>query len=296
MMRVAAYMGVLLSVGSVATVRAARADVTETTLELGRDLVPLADLLKERARVDINGEHVWASSSVSSAPVTEILDRYQAHCRENGAVGETWGKEPLTKNIDRSDPKGPTFQFGTFRSEKGAEGSILCFTEQAADKSASFLDRMGAFVGSKDLGKLGRVRYVYVRHERGTSHVLTMWTDEHLRIDRMSGTAADGQEPGFDNPDLPRPIRARRTVSASIDGTPYGVRGYMSQASVSEVLTAYSAEMTSRGWLTATTSDDHVRGFMKDGSLVTVGTESSKDGTVVGIAEVGNDPQMSNAR
>jgi hypothetical protein len=295
--RVAGYVGVLFVLGFLLALRSARAEVTTMSLELGRDMEPLSDLLTERARVNINGERLWASSALSTSSVAEVLGRFEANCHDTGAAGASWGDIPgsqmqsFTKNLDVSDPKKAKFEFGVFRSEKGNEGAVLCFPKPGG---AGMFDRMQAFVRTQNLGELGRLRYAYVRHDNGKTHVLTMWTDDSLRLDKLAGT--DGSEPGFDSPDLPRPIRSKRTVSASIDGTPYGALGYLSEGKPAEVLTAFRDEMEHRGWRTAKTPDATVLGFMKDGSLVTIAAQETKEGTVIGISEMGVDPAISSGQ
>jgi hypothetical protein len=291
--RLAAYVVVLLAVMSCWTLRAASAEMTRMSLALGRDLLPLSDLLTERARVDINGEHVWAASALTSSSVHSVLDRFETHCREGGATGITWGsgaaeKPAVAQLVDVRGPQGPQMTLGVLRSEAGDEGAILCFPKKG--ETSSFMARLRGFAGSMDLGELGQMRYAYVRRDHDKTHVLTMWTDQHLRLDKMAGI--DGAEPGFDNPDLPRPVRSRRIVSTSIDGTPYGALGYLSQAAPGDVLSAYSRDMVGRGWTEARTIDDSVLAFMKDGSLVTFATRKTDDGTLIGIAEMGVDPAV----
>jgi hypothetical protein len=293
MMRVTAYLGVLLGLALLFAVHMASAEVSKASLELGRDMLPLADLVADHARVSINGEHIWASSAITPASVSQLLDRFEANCRSSGADGVTWGDlsssqtASLSKAIDMREPGHPSFNFGVFRSEKGNEGAILCFPHGGGASGADSLAKMKTFMQTKDLGSFGRLRYAFIRRERDTSHVLTMWTDEHLHIDRLAGI--DGSEPGFDSPDLPRPIRARRTVSASVDGTPYVTYGYLSAAKPADVLSSYGGEMARQGWQTAPTTDQNVRGYAKDGAVVTIGVESRTEGTLVGITEMGSD-------
>jgi len=297
--RVGLYVGLLLAIGFVAALRSAHAEVMELSLAFGRDLLPLQDLLVDRARVSINGEAIWAASSLSSASLGEVLDRFEAHCHANGAGDETWGdvtsgEGSPPKAFDTRRLQGSKFDFGVLRSERVSEGAILCFVGAPDVAEPNWLDRMRRFVDTKDLSRLGRLRYAFARVDRGQTHVLAMWTDSHLRFDKLSGT--DGTEPGFDNPDLPRPIRSSRTVSAAIDGTSYAVRGYHSDARPTEVLAAYTNEMVRRGWQVAPTNDAQTRGYLKDGSLVTVGTnESGQGGVEIGIAEMGVDPGLAPA-
>ena len=64
-------------------------------------------------------------------------------------------------------------------------------------------DRRTAAV-ARHLGRLGDLRYVYARAlEGGRSHVVTVWTEGSIRLDRLFPTGGDA--PGEDPPALPRP-------------------------------------------------------------------------------------------
>jgi len=298
-MRLAAYVGALAIVVGFLGVHSARAREQHGRPELGQEMVPLADLLTERARVEVNGEHLWVANALSALPIHEILERFESACRAQGAIGATWGsggdgatlreKLSLDKVLGRKDAKTSKLELGVLRTERDDEGALICFPHEERD--ASPIDRLEGFRQTKDLGRLGRLRYTHVRREAGQSHIQTFWTDEHLRMDRLVGLGTE--ESGFDNPDLPRPIRARRVVSTAIDGTPYRGRGYLSQAAPGEVLDAYGREMALRGWKATGTVDGLTMGYLKDGSLVTIHAEGGADGTVVGIAEMGIDPTVS---
>ena len=121
--RVAAYVGACLVLALLLSLRSARAEVREISLELGRDMMPISDLLSDRVRLNINGERLWASSAMSDSPIADVLDRFEAHCHENGAVGATWGD---IQNMNLADREKPNFDFGVLRSEHSGEGAVLC--------------------------------------------------------------------------------------------------------------------------------------------------------------------------
>ena len=52
-------------------------------MALGRDLVPLADVLGRTTIVNLNGEHIFMGSVITEEPVKSVLDRFQANCGEN---------------------------------------------------------------------------------------------------------------------------------------------------------------------------------------------------------------------
>ena len=53
--------------------------------------------------------------------------------------------------------------------------------------------RIEAFVKSGDVGDLARVRYVYFEgNGSGGTRFLTIWTDEHFKLDRLMPTGTSG--------------------------------------------------------------------------------------------------------
>jgi len=288
--RVIAYVGLLaVAAGAWVTRHAVAAEDPRDPIELTRDMRPLADLLAERARVDVNGEHLWVASAISTLPVRDILERFESACREQGARGTTWGSGSEHDAPDERLSLNKLLDTDVIRSERGDEGALICFPHEGSNTSHA--NRLAEFLRTKDIGRLGRIRYTSVRHHGDQSHVQTFWTDGALRLDHLVGMGP--AEPGFDNPDLPRPIRSRRTLSTAVDGTPYGARGYISTAKPEEVLTAFRQEMLERGWKGTGTADPLTMGYAKDGSLVTIRAVETAEGTVIGIGEMGIDPRVS---
>ncbi|WP_394828298.1 hypothetical protein [Pendulispora albinea] len=266
----------------------------EGSLQVGRDLLPIADLLGERAQINIDGETAWVGSSISRDPIDKILGRFAANCRENGVSEGTW--QGLAKESDLAKVDLNRFDLGIIRHEKGNEGMVVCFPK-AEETPDGWLNRLAAFERTQDLGSLGRVRYAFVRSDGAQSHILTVWTATHFHLDKL--VATDEYEPGMDNPALPRPIRARRTLSASIDGTPYGVRGYISMGTPREIVDAYDTEMKARGFFTVTHGlepERDARGYVKDGLMVVLGTTPTDDGkSIVSLVEMAADPKVNPA-
>src|SRR5262249_50372133 len=72
-----------------------RGEVGEKMMSLGRELLPLADLLHGVQRVRINGELVYFTSTVSDQPIEMLLDRFEQHCQENtGGLAEEFNALP----------------------------------------------------------------------------------------------------------------------------------------------------------------------------------------------------------
>ena len=292
-LRVMGYMSALLFVVLACNVHTARAEMVDDTFAIGRDLLPLADVLTEPHRVNLNGEHAWIDVSATPLSVKEVLDRYETACHAGGVKdwNESLGIEAGKLDLDKMD-------LGLVRNEKDGEGVVLCFVKSPG--AAGLLQRVKAFVASGDLGELGKVRYAFARATPHGSSVVTVWTDGRFDLNAVIGKR--GGEPGSDDPDLPRPDASRRIVSAGIEGTEYWTRVYATHDAPLEATANYESAMLDRGWLRVNPQpqnpENTARGYLKEGHVVIVGAAERRSPdesgevpkeTLVSISELGGD-------
>src|SRR4051794_26224358 len=76
-LRVMVYFAALLLVTLGFAFHTARAEMGQTGLEIGRDMLPLADVLREPHRINVNGERAWVSIAPTSYAVKDVLDRFE---------------------------------------------------------------------------------------------------------------------------------------------------------------------------------------------------------------------------
>lgn len=289
--RVAAYAGVLLCVFTLVEYKRAKAEIGEKSLQIGRDLLPLADLLQENNDLQINGERLMLSTATSKQSVTQVLDRYEAYCKEHpGAIGRTWGalensEEPKLRQL------ASTANLGIVRMDKGDEGTVMCLTK-GDGTPLDFNEAFSQFAATRDLGKLGRIRYVFARKSKqGNTLVFTLWSDDSFKLDAL--TPEGGKDtPGTDSSLVPRPENSKRILDARLNHTPYGVRIYTTRANGFAVMKTYDEKMKKAGWLKI--HPDHAnagtRGYLKGNIqvVVTVGENEQENGEyIVSIAEAG---------
>lgn len=293
-LRVMAYFAVLVLVTLGFAVHTARAEMGQTALELGREMLPLSDVLREPHRINVNGERAWMSIAPTPYSVKDVLDRFETLCHKEGVKGTWTGAESLPPNA--VDPG--SFEFSVIRQEQKGEGVVLCFVKGEGTPDG-MLARVTKFRQTGDFAALGKVRYAFASSTKSGTMVASLWTDGSLNIKKMAGIGVQG-EPGTDNPDLPRPIDARRILSAGIDGTEYATRTYVSTASPADVTQKYEDEMIQRGWMRINPDpnnpDNMNRGYLKDGKAVLVGAKmrETKDAsgnvpkqTMFVVAEIG---------
>ena len=297
-----------LSLGTCAAYSSAETRLTEGSLGIGRELLPLADLLRDSHRLQLNGESIWVTSSYSPQDPKTVLERFETHCRKNTQqAAEDWKTVPELRDLNNvmGDGSNP---FTFLRKGSESEGVVLCFVQPSTEALKSGGDEAGKpsrfqalmnFAKTSDFGHLGAMRYAYVKgSDKGGSTIVSLWTENHFRLDHLFPKDG-GEVPGTDLSLAPRPKGdSIRLLSAHLDGTPFGVYTYQSSfANAAEAYAYYDDAMKERGFLRLI-DDKHAdegRGYMKLGVLVAVSTSQDPNGgTVVTIGDLG-EPDFANA-
>jgi hypothetical protein len=299
-LRAAAYLGVAALVGASWTVKRAHAKLGEGTLEMGRELSGLLQDVHDLNRLSINGEHMNLAVGSSDESVPSVLDRFEAQCKSSMGVFQDAYK--MTGEEGKHVGLMPS---GAVRSGGDKEGTVVCM-ERTSNTGKDFLGSLESFVKTQDLGAIGKMRYAYVtRSPKGGSQVMTLWSDDSLRLDRIAPN--DGEEGvGSDPTYALRPPASRRLVSVRAEGTPYAATMYTSTQPPQEVLAFYEKDMTARGYESARDLTDragkegagHIeRIYVRDGIMVTLAVQpSTEEGGVrsrIALVEAGgrgNDP------
>jgi hypothetical protein len=254
-LRMSAYALVAFGAPAIAASRSVYADVREVGLGLGRQLARLEDLTGEPSRVRVNGAEVSRASAWTAQSTGEVLDRYEAYCRESpGALGRALADIPraVSSPVERAPGGAPPAPLVRVREETrgpGARGMVACFVDPPGAAPLPLAARLRALVETGDLSRLGHFRYVFAepsKGARGGTHVVTFWSDSELNLGAMF--PATGDAPGTDSTLAPRPAGARRTLSASVDGYPAAVRIYETATARPSVEAALDEELRARGF------------------------------------------------
>ncbi|WP_394829561.1 hypothetical protein [Pendulispora albinea] len=300
-LRVAAYVGVVAGVAGLFGVHKAHAGISEGTLHMGRDMLPLAEFLKQPTPMTLNGENIVLAVGSSDKSAHEILNTYESFCRtSDDSLGKEWSN--LANQTLGGIPKvetrfGGSFDLGVYRKESAGEGALLCFM-RGSESSKSLTDSIMKFQESHDLGALGKVRYVYIRpNEDGHSTVFTAWTDDHFRMDAFAPNGSE-DAPGSDPAGIPRPPQSQRLLSAQIATSPFGTHVYRSAASEDQVRDFYDAEMSKAGWMPLGWGDQQLdpgkhRIYVKEGIQIALANTKDERGTLVSLGELGARPNES---
>jgi hypothetical protein len=280
------------------SVKSARAEMKQQTLTLGRQMMELARASNHDVTpISFNGQKMYLASSVTEDSATNVLDRYEAHCKAKpGQPAAGW--KNLEKQAGKKIEDAPGLvTTGLMRAGDDAEGSVVCFVEGASTK-ATAAEAFKSFAETGELGYLGKLRYAYAKRDprTGRTLILTAWTEEKFNLVEMM--PEDGKDaPGEDFPELPRVPSSRRALSAHAEGMPYGVNVYKTKEAPSKVLSFYDGEMVRRGFTGFDPEmDERAEGgmgrtYVKDGVVLTVATTAQPEGNfvVLGLAGVSPD-------
>ncbi len=156
--------------------------------------------------------------------------------------------------------------------------------------------RLAALATTGDVSELGDVRFAVVRPSKSgaSCHVLSLWSEGPFSITAMF--PEEGDAPGRDSPYAPRPEGAVRVLSGEIEDAPYALRMYDTSRAPSEVLGAYSKEMSRRGFTEqplpgepSAGINERARVFAKDGRAVLVAlSDTPQAKTGVTLMEMGS--------
>jgi hypothetical protein len=290
--RAAAVIGVMTSVFLSIGAKKARADFAKTSMGIGRDLMPLADVIGSATKLSLNGQKMLIRYDASAKSVGQVLDAAEDACR----LGEV--KAPRL-NADSIDPTSAAERalrladLGVIRGGNDEEGAVLCFAK-GAETPDGLLAQLEKFSQTNDLGALGKMRYVYAKKEQKGTAVLAAISDDSFRLDALRSTVSE-DAPGSDDPILPRPKDSVRLFSGVLEGTPYASRIYRTHADEEDVKRAFVGGMRERGFRSVTVAPTAGRpgatAFVREGVMVIFGTTRDRDGSVlVTLGTIGADP------
>jgi len=159
---------------------------------------------------------------------------------------------------------------------------------RGANTPATFAEAATAFQQTYDLGALGKLRYVYARPDGDKTRVLTLWTEDSFRFDRLF--PASGDAPGSDPEVLGAPPGAVRLLSIRIANTPFAVFVYQSTRAPDSIVKHYDDRMASKDWTLLTPPggpEAGRRGYVKNGVVFTASAIRDEEGTsLVSIGEM----------
>lgn len=306
LMRAAGYLSVTAIAFSAYSIKVARAEMKQSSMQLGREMLQMMQTTSHHATTPmiLNGQTMYMGSSISDDDPQTILDRYEEACKADpGQPALGWkdiakGKEQQLKGVKGAE----LGSAGLFRAGADGEGTVMCFV-RGENTKPSVQEAFDSFMQTGELGALGKVRYVYAKKSKnGHTLVLTAWTESKFNLAEMlPGEGKDA--PGEEFPEIPRVPNSYRALSAHAEGLPYGVNVYKTTDAPGVTLKYYDIQMTNAGWRGFDPETDEAtdggqgRTYLKEGMVLTLATKVQPEGNfvVLGLAGVGADQRAPTA-
>jgi hypothetical protein len=288
LIRVIAYFSVVATALVLFCANRARAEFSNQTLELGRQMAALA-LAKDHEVTGIrfNGQLISVGSTTTDATPDTVLKNYEQYCRTKSS--------PLFKEgvggAGPDDPAGGIKEgFMRIGAPGGKEGAVICFVKGPGSQPTAEA-ALREFKKTGKLGAIGELRYAYASQSpKGTTLVLTAWTDSQFDIMSIVPPSPDADVPGYEIDEAPRMPKSVRIITARAEGTPYAANVYRTNEKPAEVVAFYDHTMHENGWLTVDPEVPGIvaHGYLKDGVVVSVNCREAEDGTyyALGISGV----------
>ena len=196
-----------LLIGGLAA-RKAVADLKDGTLEAGREMAQLDDVLGETKTMFVNGTVMNVSDAFTNQSPSEVLDRFETLCDAHpDAIARALSDIPATlqATVEKTVPN-KRLRMGIIRADVRDEGALTCFTDDQP-------------LALKDLpARLEVVRQV-AQSERARSLPVRVREQDQERLDAR----ADGLDRGElqPEPDVPGQ-RGRRGLRLDARSPPAG--------------------------------------------------------------------------
>jgi hypothetical protein len=272
------------------------ADFKEGTLDAGREMAQLGDVLGDTKTLFVNGTVMNVSTAFTDQSIKDVLDRFQTVCEAHpDALARALADIPSTLQaaVDKAVPN-KALQMGVVRSEVRDDGALTCLTNDRPFALKDLPARLKSFEKSHDFSELGQFRYVYANKTKtGATHVMTVWTQGSFKVGEMF--PAKGDAAGFDSTLVPRPPDSRRVFTATSAQVPYGLHIYDVAHGHDDVFRFYDGEMKSRGW-TRTDEKANTVVYVKDtGRMLYVTAHAKGEHTFVTAIETARRDQTTEA-
>jgi hypothetical protein len=281
LLRLTTYVIFVLVVLVVLGTRAVRASVEKSALGVGAGLIALGDVAGPSYTVRLNGEAMRVASATTNQSSVQVLDRFEEECREHsGGLADEFNALPSALKGQLPENMNGSLGLGVIRKEREGRGVVACLARDGGGGLAALAHAFREFSRTGDLAAFGHLRYVAAEQRAdGTTHVVSVWSDGPFPAASIFPPAGDA--PGDDPEVSVRPPASRRILAANVEGAPFGVRIYDSQAAPAEVLEHADRELAADGWRPMATVAERLSGgraYTRRGVDLMVFTEQKADG------------------
>lgn len=252
-LRAALVAFVLLVVLVLGCWHCAQAKAGEALISFGQEVSKLAGLrVSDQVRIlSVNGVQLHLVSASSSLDLHEVIARFHGFCRDSSGVAMP---EAIQKRLGtKAQHEVLGALDGVYRHETKDAGVIACLDTGSRLLPDDMTARLQRFAKTGDLSSIGHLRYVLARRSAENTTVLVLWTEGKASILEMF--PKQGDAPGVDPINIPRPPATRRLLSAVELGMPYQVTLYESDSQTpSNFREWFSRRLRANGWTFVDTS------------------------------------------
>jgi hypothetical protein len=203
------------------------------------------ELSRDFYKVQLNGQTLYSSNARTPMAMRDVLNYFADQCKTHAT-----GLRETFKDIDGSlaklDPTTGAPGALIVHKEADDRGYVFCVAPDHGLSMPELIERMGRLDATGDFATVGDMRYVVARKTPNGTRVVTAWTEGTFDVSRMFDPSGD--VPGEDFGNVPRPDGARRTVSATIEGGPGGLNGYLVKGTPAEVRAQVDRKLSAAGW------------------------------------------------
>jgi hypothetical protein len=242
------FLALVVARVSIAAASDAGMNISDELMRVGEHHVG-GDVPDSVYDIELNGQTFYSANSATPASMGAVLDYFQQQCRQHSlGLRESFQHLDTTMQTLPSTPAAASDAEGVLvvRKDAGDRGYIFCVAPDHTLTRGEIVERVARFGRTGDLSSVGELRYIATRKAEDVTQVVTAWTDAPLRLAQMF--PLEGEVPGVDYGNVPRPDGARRTLSGSIKGSPFGINSYEVHGAMPAVLGNVDAKLTAAGW------------------------------------------------
>jgi hypothetical protein len=242
---VLACFGVVVLKTSYARANDAAMSFGEQLLTVGPSLA--GDVKADYYTVSINEQPIAIATGATTRPIEEVVSYFENECKTH-AEGLPDRFVALDDSLRELTPSTGKPGFGTVATQRGPKAFVVCFAVDHELTQTEKFDRIHLVATTGDLSKLGDVRYVTMEKLQvgeGT-HVVSAWTKGAFNL--VKAFPKDGDAPGHDWPDAPRPEGSRRIFTAGVEGATAGVTVYQVDGASNIVEERVRGALAGAGW------------------------------------------------
>ncbi|HET9929751.1 MAG TPA: hypothetical protein VFQ35_03655 [Polyangiaceae bacterium] len=239
-----ASMGAILLAGS-ATYATYR--VKDSAVRLGSEIFRAVELEGGEV-IEFNGARFHFAANVVTDELDAVAERAARLCEQDAAELAS-ELAPALSRLPAAAMRGHELDARKLLTLESAKApsvrEIGCF-RRPTGSARGFMQRVKRFAETGDFSEFGTMSYVRVERHGDKTLVRALWSEGRLAVSSLF--PAEGDVPGADLRDVPRPRTSTRILAARIVGTDRRVVGYDTELGRAELNEFYGRELLRLGW------------------------------------------------